>query len=138
MAKPNRLLALLAYLLPLIGPLLAIGAQRRVSFTLYHACQALALLLGAVVVPMLWGAVGWLAAWVPLVGPIFAIASFSLVVVALIMAVVAWLLGIVNVLRGRMNPLPLFGGWGERLFNRLTPAAAVPALVEAVQPVSHS
>jgi uncharacterized membrane protein len=138
MARPNRLWALLAYLLPLIGPVLAIGMQRRSAFTLYHACQALALLGGAVVVPALWTVLGWLAAWVPLVGPVVTMASFSLVVAALMMAVVAWLLGIANVLRGRMAPLPVFGAWGERLLKWFTPAARASTLVETAQPASHS
>lgn len=138
MAKPNRLWALLAYLLPLAGPLLVIGVQRRSAFSLYHACQALALLLGVVVVPGLWAVLGWLVAWIPLVGPVVTMASFSLVVAALMMVVVAWLSGIVKVLRGRMDPLPFFGAWGERLFKWLTPAGRVSTLVETAQPASHS
>ncbi|MCC6168364.1 MAG: hypothetical protein IT329_14165 [Caldilineaceae bacterium] len=138
MAKPNRLWALLAYLLPLVGPLLVIGVQRRSAFSLYHACQSLALLLGVVVIPGLWAVLGWLVAWAPLAGPVVAMASFSLVVAGLIMAVVAWLLGIVAVLRGRMDPLPLFGAWGERLWKWFTPAARATTLMETAQPASHS
>jgi uncharacterized membrane protein len=136
-AKPNRLLALIAYLVPLLGSVLLIGVQRGSSFILYHACQALAWLLGAAVVPVVWGGLGWLVAWVPLLGPVLAMFGFSLVIAAYIILSIAWVLGVVNVLRGRMNPLPLFGGWGERFFNRLAPAAA-PVRIETAQPASHS
>ncbi len=134
MAKPNRPLALLAYIVPLLGPLFIIGVQRRAAFALYHACQSLALLLGIVVVPALWAVVGWLVAWIPLLGPVLSASSFALVVAAYIMAVIAWLMGVANAARGRMDPVLMFGSWGERIFARLTAARAAPVLVESTQP----
>lgn len=137
MAKPNRPLALLAYVLPLIGPLLIIGVQRRSVFAVYHACQSLALLLGVIIVPLLWAVQGWVAAWVPLVGPVYTMSSFSLVIAAWVMVAAGWLMGIGNALAGRANPLLLFGGWGERIFNRLMAAIPATPLVETAQPASH-
>ncbi len=134
MAKPNRAMAYLAYLVPLVGPLLVMVTQRRSPFALYHACQALALLLGAVVVPLVWGLLGWIVAWVPLVGPVLAMAGFSLAIAASIMIAAAWILGLAHVARGRMDPVRHFGGWGDRLFARFTRSTNAPLVVDTVQP----
>ncbi len=66
MQKPNRVLAFLSYLLPFVGSIVAIVADRKNAFALYHACQALAMFLAAVLLPIAWLVVAWLAAWVPL------------------------------------------------------------------------
>ena len=70
MQKPNRLLALLSYLLILIGPLLLILFRRKDKFTLYHACQSLALVGAAIAVPLLWLAIGWTFAFLSVEFPI--------------------------------------------------------------------
>jgi hypothetical protein len=36
------------------------------------------------------------------------------------MLVFAWLVGLLNALRAQARPVPLYGGWGERLFTRLS------------------
>ncbi|HQY94763.1 hypothetical protein [Caldilinea sp.] len=185
MQKPNRFLALLSYLLVLIGPLILILFRRKDKFTLYHACQSLALVAGAVVVPLLWLAIGWTFAFLsvefpvlylapiaiglfmpvirrrqhatryksrwsglnilltavvaialiygsylvikwlapvflPLGGPLLLMAGFSIVIAAAIALVVAWLVGLTNALRAQLRPVPIYGGWGERLFTRLS------------------
>ena len=185
MQKPNRFLALLSYVLVLIGPLMLILFRRKDKFTLYHACQSLALVAGAVVAPLLWLAIGWSFAflsvefpvlyvvpiafllftpvfrrrqhaaryksrwsWVsillmavvaialiygsylvinwlapiflPLGGPLLLMAGFSIVIAAAIALVFAWLDGMVNALSAQLHPVPVYGGWGERLFTRLS------------------
>jgi uncharacterized membrane protein len=184
MQKPNRLLAFLSYIVLLIGPLLLILFRRKDKFTLYHACQSLALVGGAIAVPLLWLAIGWTLAFlsvefpilyilpiaflllVPVIrrrqhavrykdrwswlsitltmvvalvliygsylviewlapiflslgGPLMLMAGFSIVIAAMIALVVAWLIGLLNALRARLRPVPIYGGWGERLFSRL-------------------
>ncbi|MBW7881683.1 MAG: hypothetical protein H3C34_03430 [Caldilineaceae bacterium] len=184
MEKPNRLLAALIYLLLPIGPLLVMLFWRRDKFTLFHACQALGLVLIAIFIPLGWIALGWTltlasvdapllylapialalaipvfrrqaraaryrdrGSWLkvtvaglvalallyvsylvvnwltpfvlPLVGPLFLMSAFSLVMAGYVVLVAAWLAGLANALRARPNPVPVFGGLGMRLFARL-------------------
>ena len=185
MQKPNRLLALLSYLLILVGPLLLILFRRKDKFTLYHACQSLALVGAAIAVPLLWLAIGWTFAFLsvefpilylvplalvlfmpvvrrrrhavrykdrwswmnisltalvsialiyasylvlkwlapiflPLGGPLLLMSGFSVVIAAAIVLVIAWLFGLFNALSAQIRPVPIYGGWGERLFARLS------------------
>lgn len=185
MQRSNRFLAVLSYLLVLIGPLIFILFRRKDTFTLYHACQSLALVAGLVVVPLLWLALGWVFAflsvefpilyWVPIAialfvpvfrrrqraarykdrwswltisitalvalaltygsylvinwlapiflplgGPLLLMAGFSIVIAAAIALVVAWLAGLFNAITAQLRPVPVYGGWGVRLFSRLT------------------
>ncbi|GIV70351.1 hypothetical protein [Caldilinea sp.] len=78
MHRPNRLLAALSYLLILVGPLAIVLLRRRDRFTLYHACQSLALVGGAVVVPLLWLVFGWLTAFVSVEYPLLFIIPIGL------------------------------------------------------------
>ncbi len=185
MQRPNRFLALLSYVLVLIGPLLLILFRRKDKFTLYHACQSLALVAGAIVVPLLWLAIGWVFAFLsvefpvlylvpialllfapvfrrrqhavrykdrwswltisltavvaivliygsylaitwlapiflPLGGPLLLMSGFSIVIAAAIALFVAWLAGLFNAITAQLRPVPVYGGWGVRLFTRLT------------------
>ena len=119
MQKPNRPLAFLAYLLPLIGPLLVWLLARKNTFALYHACQSLALTLIAIIVPLGWALIAWAMTWVPLAGPMMAAALFALVIAAYLALVVAWGMGLANALRALHSAVPMYGGWGERLYGRL-------------------
>ena len=181
---PNRILALLTYLVVLVGPLLVLLFGRKNKFSLYHACQALGLLFVALVVPLLWFGIGWVftflsvqAPWfyivpigialllpvvqrrqkavryaernswigilitlivavaliygcwlvlnflaplvLPLGGPLLLMAGFSVVIAAYLAVAVAWVIGMINALRAAWKPVPIFGGYGERLYARL-------------------
>jgi uncharacterized membrane protein len=111
---PIRTLAPLNYLLPVIGPLYIISARRQDTVALYHAYQSLALVVAAVVVPVIWGIVAWLLAWIPLAGPLLAAASFALVIATYLVIVIGWIQGIIAAFQTRIRPVPVFGGWGER------------------------
>lgn len=66
-------------------------------------------------------ALNWLApTLLPLGGPLLLMASFSTVIAAALAWAVAWLAGMANALRARERPVPVYGGWGERLFHRLS------------------
>ncbi len=117
MQKSNRTLAFLAYLLPVLGPLLVLLADRKNTFALYHACQSLGLTLIAVVAPVVWVVFAWLLMWIPLAGALLAAALFALVVAAYITLLIAWVAGMSNALRNQLAPAPVFGGWGERLLS---------------------
>jgi uncharacterized membrane protein len=125
--RPNRALAFLAYLLPVVGPLLVLLFNRKNSFALYHACQSLALTAAAIIVPVAWVVIGWILAWVPLAGALLAIAMFALVMAGYIVIVIGLVSGLINSLRAKQAAAPIFGGWGESLFMRI----ATPAYINA-------
>ena len=181
---PNRILALLTYLVVLVGPLLVLLFGRKNKFSLYHACQSLGLLFVAAVIPLLWFVIGWVFtflsvqvpwlyivpiglvllmpvvqrrqkavrygernSWIgilltlivaavliygcwlvlqflapfvlPLGGPLLLMTGFSVVIAAYLAISVAWVIGMVNALRAAWKPVPIFGGYGERLYARL-------------------
>lgn len=118
--KSNRLVNLLVYLLPVVGWLFVLVAMRRNLVARYHACQALVLNLALVLIPAGWAVIGWLVAWIPLIGPVTSVALFSLVIAAVPALVIAWLLGMVNALRDEVVPVPIFGSYGDKLFDRMT------------------
>ena len=113
--KSNRALALLNYLLPVIVPIYVLSLRRQDTLVRYHAFQSLALVLAAVVAPVVWMIVAWVLTWIPLAGPLLAAASFALVLATYIVIVVGWVTGIVAASQARIRPVPVFGGWGERL-----------------------
>jgi len=120
-AQPNRPLAFVAYLVPVVGPVLVLLLSRRNQFALYHASQSLALTASIVLAPLLWLVVGWLVVWLPLAGAVAA-ALFALVVAVYLAGVIAWLYGLMHSLRAEVIPLPVFGDWGERIYSWLAPA----------------
>ena len=119
MEKPNRSLAFFAYLVPLLGPVMVLLAARKNLFVLYHACQALALVLLAVLTPAAWAVAGWLVLWIPLAGGLLMGGLFALVIAAYLAILTAWVAGMINGLRGQLQPIPFFGSWGDRLFTWL-------------------
>jgi uncharacterized membrane protein len=129
--RPNRLFAFLAYLLPLIGSLLVFVFDRKNVFARYHACQALVLALIAIFMPVGWLLTAWLVAWVPLAGAPIGVALFALMGAAYIALFVAWLVGLYNSAMGKLDATPVFGGWGDRVFDRLG-AINAPAVVQDI------
>lgn len=123
--KPNRLFAALSYLLPFIGSAAVLLFERRNVFALYHACQAFAIAAFAVLLPAGWLLMSWAIAWVPMAGPTFSAATFTIVMVGLATLLVLSIVGIANALGSKMTPLFLVGKWGERLFVRLFPEPVV-------------
>ena len=125
MENPNRLLAFLCYLIPIVGSAFVFVFDRRNLFALYHACQAFVMALFAVLLPVVWLLGSWALAWVPLAGPTLAAATFSIVMAGYATLAILTVVGMVNALRARMTPLFLVGRWGERLFVRLFPDPVV-------------
>lgn len=81
---------------------------------LVAALVAVALVYGSYLV------LKWLAPlFLPLAGQLLLMSGFSLVMAAAIALVIAWLTGMINALRARSKPVPIFGRWGDRLFARL-------------------
>lgn len=100
--------ALLAYLVPVLGPAYILLARRDDDFVRYHAVQSLQLVLALALIPLAWLILSWLLVLVPY-GALVAAYLFALVVAAYLAVVIAWLAGIVNALRAKRSPVPFFG-----------------------------
>jgi len=78
-------------------------------------------IFAGVVVWGCWRVIEWLSPTIlPIFGTLMLMASFALVIAGAIVAVVGWILGMVNGVRGLTKPAPVYGAWGMWLFNRLT------------------
>jgi uncharacterized membrane protein len=114
-SEPNKTLAFLAYLLTVPGWLYVLLFRRDDKFAVFHAKQSAVLTVVAVGTPLAWLAVGWIISWIPLVGFILVVASFSLVIAAYAVLVVDWIIGMVFALQLKRSPLPVVGGWARTL-----------------------
>ena len=115
MKAPKRYLAVIAYLVPVLGWLYILLFQKEEKFAVYHAKQSLVLTITAVLAPVTWAVVAWILALVPLVGPVTAVSVFALVILVYISLAVIWVIGMIYALRAKMKPLPVFGGWAEKI-----------------------
>lgn len=100
--------ALLAYLLPVLGPVYILALRKDDSFSRYHALQSLSIVAALILAPAVWILFSWLISLVPF-GGVVAAYVFALVVAVYMAVVVAWVAGIVNALRARRSPVPFFG-----------------------------
>jgi uncharacterized membrane protein len=113
MSTSERISAAVAYL-PLVGWIYAYFVQRKSELAMFHLRQSISLFGIQIAIFALWAVVAWVITWIPY-GVVFSVALFSLVMSAFFVGVVAWLVGIVNALRGLMKDVPLFSGWASRL-----------------------
>lgn len=114
MKTSDRLLALIAYLLPVLGWIFVGIFQRKNSFAMFHLRQAIGIFLALLITFLAWVLSGWVIAWIPY-GFVFSMALFSLVIVVAIAVVIAWMVGVVNALLLRKTFTPIFGRWADRL-----------------------
>lgn len=115
MSKPGRNAAFLAYLLPIFGWLYVLLFHRKDEFAIYHAKQSVMLTMTAIGAPAAWAVVAWIVSWLPLAGSIVAAALFALVIFIYIFLAAIWVIGMVHVLQAKMKPVPVLGGWAERI-----------------------
>jgi uncharacterized membrane protein len=114
MKTSNRISAFIAYLLPVVGWLYVGIFRRKDNFARYHLRQAIALVLDLALVGAVWAVAAWVVAWIPY-GFVFSMAMFALVIAAGMGLFVAWIIGMVNSLRGNQVPAPFAGGIARRL-----------------------
>lgn len=113
------------YIVPVGFALLMPVVQRRQKAVRYAERNSwLSILLTLVVAVVLiygcWLVLEFLAPLVlPLGGPLLLMIGFAVVIAAYLALAVAWLVGIINSLRAAWKPVPIFGGYGERLYARL-------------------
>ncbi len=113
MSTSQRISAAVGYI-PVLGWIYVYFVQRNNPLAVFHLKQSISLILTVAAVFVAWAVIAWVLAWIPY-GDIFGVAAFGLVITALIVGVIAWVVGIVNALRGLMNAVPLFGSWAARL-----------------------
>lgn len=109
----QRLDAVAAYM-PVLGWLYVYLARRNSPLAMFHLRQSIGLFLALLTVVAGWAVAAWLLAWVPY-AYVLSIALFALVIAAAVCGVVAWLVGIIGALRGRVVFLPVSGRMAERL-----------------------
>lgn len=115
MNGPKRHLAFIAYLVPVLGWLYVLLFEKKDGFAVYHAKQAMMLTITAVVTPLIWAVAAWILVWIPFLGGVLAASLFTLVILAYLSLVVIWVVGMVNALQTKEKPLPVVGGWAERI-----------------------
>lgn len=122
--RNDALFAVLAYVVPILGPLYVLLARKVRPEAVPHPLQALVLHLSVPVLPLLWAVVAWTISWIPLGGPLVGASLFALVILAYIFAAVCWVIGVVHAIQGKPVLLPLVWdlsrGW---LLRALSPEA---------------
>ena len=98
----NKLVAFLSYFWILC--LIALLLKKDSSFAQFHGKQG----LGLAIVETVFSFFVWILFLIPVVGWILALVGYAVLFVF-------WLLGIINVLSGKMEKLPLIGGIGEMI-----------------------
>ncbi|MCJ7548929.1 MAG: hypothetical protein MUQ30_04535 [Anaerolineae bacterium] len=116
----NDRLAILAYVIPMAGPIYLMLARRERAYIQYHARQMLALTLALIALPMVWAVVAWSISWVPIAGACVAAALFALVILGFLCGVGIWIAGLAQVMQGRLKPLPVVWALSERWFGAVT------------------
>jgi uncharacterized membrane protein len=114
-SQSNRISALLAYLLLIIGWFYVFLLNRDDKLAVYHAKQSIMIVLAAIGAPIVWAVFSWIITFIPLVGGVLAAASFALVIATYFVLVVAWFVGMSYALQAKQKPVPLVGRWAEHL-----------------------
>lgn len=114
MDKSERVPAFLVYLLPVIGWIYVGLFQQKNSLAKFHLRQSVGLFLSLILFTLVWAVVAWILAWIPYAF-VFGVALFALPLTGYIIGVIAWVVGMVNALAGKAAPLPLIGGYSNRL-----------------------
>ena len=113
MDASTRFASTIAYI-PVIGWLYVLLFQPRNVYAVFHLRQAIGVVLFLFAVLVAYMAFAWVISWLPY-GFLVANAVFALVIVAVIFTLIAWVIGIVNALRGKTMLLPVFGRQASRL-----------------------
>ena len=100
--------ALLAYLIPVLGPAYILVLRKEDAFSRFHALQSLSIVLALILAPVVWFVFSWLVVLLPF-GGVIAAYVFALVIAVYLAVAIAWVAGIVNALRAKRAPVPFFG-----------------------------
>ncbi len=113
----SRLFAVLAYILPVIGGVIALIADGENRLTRAHARQSIGAVLALILAFFAWAAGGYVLSLIPIAGPILAIALFSLVIAMAVFLAANWLFSLAMALRGAERTIPFANRIVLRLFG---------------------
>lgn len=111
--EEGRLISLLGYIFPIIAVFPIV--QRRNGYSLYHAKQALTLLIAAIAAQVVLIPAGMVLGMLKL-----GIVSLVLSLAFLAAVIGLTVLGAINAWNGRCEPLPVTGPFAERLLGGFT------------------
>lgn len=114
MTIASRVLAVVDYLLPVVGWVYVYLFHRKDALAVFHLRQSIGLFLFLGGTVVLWAVVAWVLAWIPLMA-VLAVALFALVIASWIFGFIVWVLGLINAVSNRLKPLPGVGNWADRL-----------------------
>lgn len=118
--KREHTMAFLSYLISIVGAAVVLLNPKRTSYAAFHARQSLGIFLLAVLMSIAWVVAGWIVIWIPVAGPAFAAALFTLVIATYIILFVCWIKGMVNALKGKMDPVPIVGASIAKVLVKLS------------------
>ena len=95
MTQENKTAAFLAYLLLVIGWLYVFISHRNDRLAMYHTKQSIMLVIVALLVPVVWAIFSFIVTFIPYVGALLAVSSFSLVIVVYLFLIGLWIIGMV-------------------------------------------
>jgi len=107
MTTSSRLSALIAYL-PIVGWIFVGIFRQKDAYAMFHLRQSIGLGLFLGLVGVGWAVAAWAIAWIPYAF-IVSMGLFALVILALLLALIAWVFGIIYALQGRKNKIPFAG-----------------------------
>ncbi len=113
MNTQSSLSAAIAYI-PLIGWIYVYLLQRKNPLAVFHLRQSVGLVLFLIGALVVWAIVAWLVALIPYMAA-FSVTLFTVVMAVYFFGAVTWVMGILNALKNKSTPLPLFGQWANRL-----------------------
>ncbi len=126
-AAHGRFFAVLAYIVPVLGGLVGLALDGRNPLTRNHARQSIAAVLTLILSFLVWAVGAYAIGLIPVMGPIFSISLFSLVVAMLIFLAINWLISLLMALRGQERAIPIANKLVGRLFARDLKAKTVGA-----------
>ncbi|MBN1250050.1 MAG: DUF4870 domain-containing protein [Anaerolineae bacterium] len=112
----TTLLALVCYLIPILGPVYLLVQERDDRFARVHARQMLALDLLLIALFAAWVVSSWILGWIPTAGALLGAMLFAFVIVGLIAGVGLWVTGLIQALQGNEVALPIVSNVSRRLF----------------------
>ncbi|MBI1279395.1 MAG: hypothetical protein GC179_14800 [Anaerolineaceae bacterium] len=105
--------AAIAYI-PIIGWLYVYVLQRKNPSAIFHLRQSIGLVLFLIGTLVGWAIVAYLIGLIPYMAA-FSVALFTIVIAAYFFGALTLVMGIVNALKNKSIPLPIFGRWASRL-----------------------
>lgn len=100
----RKLFAFLGVFLTIIGFIIALAVKKNDKYVMYYGKQGLVLFIA------------WIIAWI--IAMVFAfipVLGWMIIVIVYLGIVVLWVMGMINSLSGQMKPVPIIGGFADKI-----------------------